>query len=117
MKTLVVTYICHMTHLSGHMTLLSGHMTHLNDTLFQSHDLTLVVTAPACLYRSPTQADSRLDFPEPTWPTTAVSDPVGTSILILSSITVVSGNQENLPSVILKLTSVNKQHIYMYFMY
>ena len=67
--------------------------------------LTLHVTTPLCLYRSPTQADSSEDLPQPTGPTTAVRELIGTSMFIFFSMGGSSGSHEKVPSVILRLTS------------
>lgn len=40
-------------------------------------------TAPCNLSVSPRREDSRVDFPHPTWPTTATSEPLGIFTLIL----------------------------------
>ena len=59
--------------------------------------LTLTVTVPECLYRSPIRADSRDDLPQPTLPTKAVSEPGFTLIFISFNTAFLSLRCENVP--------------------
>ena len=71
--------------------------------------LTLTVTVPECLYRSPIRADSRDDLPQPTLPTKAVSEPGFTLIFISFNTGFLSLRCENVPSDILRAYSKDKK--------
>ena len=71
--------------------------------------LTLTVTVPECLYRSPIRADSRDDLPQPTLPTKAVSEPGFTLIFISFNTGFLSLRCENVPCDILRAYSNDKK--------
>ena len=68
-----------------------------HNVLYQFVFLTLTVTVPECLYRSPIRADSRDDLPQPTLPTKAVSEPGFTLIFISFNTGFLSLRCENVP--------------------
>lgn len=71
-------------------------------------------TKPCLLSISPNMADSRDDFPEPTWPTTATREPVFTFMLILCRHGEPSCDQEkNPPSITTSSPSGNITWVYM----